>query len=70
MKETGGQLRAKREAMGLSLDEAAAELGISGSQLSRIERGLVESVDVAFALQAKRRFGIAVDAWVAKEEAA
>lgn len=54
----------------MTLEQAAADLAISPSQLSRIERGLVESIDLAFALRVRDRFGIDPDSWFAREEKA
>ncbi len=39
MKEIGEELREKREGMGLSLEEAASDIGYKASQLKAIEEG-------------------------------
>ena len=46
LSDLGEEIRASRRAAGLSLAEAAAATGISGAELSRIERALAPWLDV------------------------
>lgn len=62
-KSPGTKLRSKREALGETLDQAAAAIGCDASHLSRIERGLIETISVDLALRIRERFDIPVEAW-------
>lgn len=60
-KTTEIDLRAIREERGAMLEDYADKLGISLSHLSRIERGLLSSLDIATALRIASLYGIEVE---------
>lgn len=51
MKEIGEKLKAARESIGISIDEASEDLKISSKQISDIEEGNVESFQDVFNLK-------------------
>lgn len=69
LKEASARLRHLRKGNGLTLREAATELGVSEAWLSRVERGHTDSISVDFAMRIKERFGIPVEMWSTKAAA-
>jgi transcriptional regulator with XRE-family HTH domain len=59
----GARLRQIRERRRLGQDDAAAELGINQSNLSKLERG-ARRPSMAVAKKIQEHYGIPMEAWV------
>ncbi len=56
-------LREIRETRGHRLSDYAERLGVDRGQLSRIERGLIGSLDVGMAWGISRVYGVPLEIW-------